>query len=285
MVDQVVDFNIHLPIMEEVRDRWLATEAVQTPRGFRSAYASIQGELRSALSGANFMLFNQDLPFVESDLRDWTASVRQDWRYCSFTQLLDFRRKNDLDSGLSRLLAAGVNGVKFHSYVQEISRADIPLAVQAAKAAAALGFFICIDASYGTSRMYEFDNLLLAAEIINAVSSVPIIILHSGGVRCWEAMLLSLGTPNVYLETSFSLPFYEGSSIEGDFACIYRKIGCDRVLFASDLPYVGLSDALECANRFLGRHGFTGDERNAILGGNAARLISCAVTANNRSTA
>jgi predicted TIM-barrel fold metal-dependent hydrolase len=279
MADRVVDFNIHLPIMEASRDRWLATEAVQTPGGFRSAYAGIQRELRSVLSGANFMLFNQDLPFADSDLGGWTASVRQDWRYCCFTQLFDFRRKNDLDSGLSRLLAAGVNGVKFHSYVQEISRADIPLAVQAARAAASLGFFICIDASYGTSRMYEFDNLLLAAEIINVVSSVPIIILHSGGARCWDAMLLSVGTPNVYLETSFSLPFYEGSSIEDDFAYIYRKIGCDRVLFASDLPYVGLSDALECANRFFERHGFAEDERQAILGGNAARLISDSVTA------
>ena len=277
MVDQAVDFNVHLPAMEVSRDQWLATEAVQTTDGFRKAYSSIHGELRSALAGANFMLFNQDLPFVDSDLGGWTASVRQDWRYCSFTQLFDFRRKSELDSGLSRLRAAGVNGVKFHSYVQEISRGDIPMAVQAAKAAAALGFFICIDASYGTSRMYEFDNLLLAAEIINTVSSVPVIILHSGGARCWDAMLLADGTPNVYLETSFSLSYYEGSSIEGDFAYIYRKVGCDRVLFASDLPYVGFSDALECANRFLDRHGFKDEERNAILGGNAARLMSGAL--------
>ena len=38
--------------------------------------------------------------------------------------------------------------------------------------------------------MYKFDNLKLVSEVV-AVQTVPIVILHSGGLRVLEAMALA----------------------------------------------------------------------------------------------
>jgi len=267
------DFNIHLSGGQESdREFWLAKETSNDVHGLRQCYQTVRGQLRSALSGANFMLFNQDLPFLDVDLGSWITEVRLDFPTSIFTQLLDFRRPF-LEQALLRLKTFGVQGVKFHSYVQKIGNSDIRRAVEAAEIAAAHGFYICIDASYGTTWMYDFDNMLLAANIVRAVKDVPVVILHSGGARRWDAMLLALDAPNVYLETSFTLNYFEGSSVESDLAFIYRKIGLDRILYASDFPYVSLDDSFRCIERFLERHGFGAFESDAVLVTTAKKLI------------
>lgn len=268
------DFNIHLPCRrdQDTQGR-LLDEGRMRVIDLRSCYLEHRKALGQSMQGANFMLFNQDIPFGDDSIASWISEVREDWRSVAFTQLLDFRR-DGLERACSRLLEFGIHGVKFHSYVQNIGEAEFPAALAAAKIASARGMFICIDASYGTNRMYEHDNLRLAALLIREIRDVPIIILHSGGLRCWDAMLLALDGPNVYLETSFSLPFYRGSSIESDLAFIYRKIGIERVLYASDFPYVPLGKSVACIEQFLDRYGFSSEERKAILGDNSRRLLA-----------
>ena len=268
------DFNVHLPCqLEKNSDGCLADEAAMGIGDLRHCYRHHQGELRRLTQSANFMLFNEDYPFGDHPVADWIAEVRNDWEIATFTQLLDFRR-DGLDAALDRLAAHGVNGIKFHSYVQCIGEAVFPLVLVAAKKAALRGFFICIDASYGTTHMYDYDNLRLAALLIREIRNVPIVVLHSGGARHWDAMLLALDGPNVYLETSFTLPHYMGSSIETDLAFIYRKIGVERVLFASDFPYIKLGEAIGCMDAFLERNKFSAGERDAIYGVNARRLVA-----------
>jgi predicted TIM-barrel fold metal-dependent hydrolase len=268
------DFNVHLPCqLEKTSDGCLADELTMGIGELRKCYKEHQSELCRLMQGVNLMLFNEDFPFGAHTLTEWIAEVRKDWDTISFTQLLDFRR-DGLDLALDFLASNGVNGIKFHSYVQRISENVFPLVLKAAKKAAARGFFICIDASYGTTRMYDYDNLRLAALLIREIKNVPIIILHSGGVRHWDAMLLALDGPNVYLETSFTLPYYKGSSIEKDLAFIYRKIGIEKVLFASDFPYIKIDEAFDCMESFLERNKFSYNERADIYCNNSIRLIS-----------
>jgi hypothetical protein len=279
----IFDFNVHLvgDAAADTPDR-LRDEGRLDVAGLGECYERHRAALRSSVQAVNLMLFNQALPFEDQPLPAWTARVRRDFPEAVFTQLLDFRRPG-LGGALDRLAAAGVGGVKFHSYVQRIADADIPAALDAARAAAERGVFVCIDASYGTTRLYDYDNLKLAAAIVREVRTVPIVILHSGGARRWEAMLLAEDNPNVLLETSFTLPYYEGSAIAGDLAFIYRKIGVDRVLYASDFPYVGLDASIACMERFLEAHAFSAAERAAILGGNARRVFGRPALASPRS--
>lgn len=269
----IFDFNVHLAGNLDGTERRLSDEGALDVPGLRERYGVHRGALRAAVGALNVMIFNQALPFAPSPMASWIGDVRRDFPQAVFTQLLDFRRQG-LTAALDRLTADGVGGVKFHSYVQRIADTDIPAALAAARTAAERGLFICIDASYGTTRLYDHDNLKLAAAIVRDVRDVPIVILHSGGARRWEAMLLAEENPNVYLETSFTLPYYEGSTIVDDLAFIYRKIGVARVLYASDFPYVSLDGSVGCMMRFLENYQFSADERAAILGGNARRVFA-----------
>ena len=267
------DFNVHLPCRKgnDVGGR-LADEATMSLDELKRCYDSHRPELGKATMGANFMLFNEEYPFGSHVLPQWISEVRRDWTRASFTQLLDFRRDR-VDIALDYLRDSRVDGIKFHSYVQKIGEPDFSLVLTAAKAAAERGFFICVDASYGTTRLYDHDNLRLAALLIREIRNVPIVILHSGGARCWEAMLLALEGPNVYLETSFTLPYYRGSSIESDLSFIYRKIGINKVLYASDFPYVSLEESTKSISEFFDRFEFSHGERSAILSENAYALL------------
>ena len=269
---RIFDFNIHLP-------RSTAREGSGgTPDERQLKAADLTASLRSHLpaldrvAAANFMLFNTTLFDREAKFETFSAFAEQHFSPAVFTALVDFR-KPDVAAYLERARAAGVQGIKFHAYIQRIAPADFPRVLKTCRVAEAEGFFICIDASYGTANMYAHDNLLLACSVADHITKVPIILLHSGGARVLEAMLLADEKKNVYLETSFSIAYYQGASIYGDFAFAYKKIGTERVLYASDHPYIGAQESADLMLRYLDAHDFAADRIEAIMYHNAMRLL------------
>ncbi len=271
----IFDFNIHLnrldALSKNVHGKVADESSLDVPL-LLECYQAQRSEFVTTIAGANFMLFNPKLPFGDHQIGNFVSEVRKDFPSATFTQLLDFRREG-ITTAVDRLVSAKVQGVKFHSYVQAIADTDIKLALSAAHVAAERGLFICVDTSYGSTYMYEHVNMKLAAEIAREIKNVPIILLHSGGAKRWEALLLADEVENVFLETSFSLPYYEGATIFDDFAFIYKKIGVERVLYASDHPAVSLTNAKSCMDRFIERYGFTQEESELMFHGNAERLI------------
>jgi predicted TIM-barrel fold metal-dependent hydrolase len=77
---------------------------------------------------------------------------------------------------------------------------------------------------------------------------------------------------NVMLDTSFSLNYYLGSSIEKDYAFAYRRLGAKRVLFGSDVPYVNFENVFSEQLDFFNRFGFSSEDLENIFYKNAMRL-------------
>ncbi|NOX15369.1 MAG: amidohydrolase family protein [Epsilonproteobacteria bacterium] len=125
--------------------------------------------------------------------------------------------------------------------------------------------FIAIDTSYGTLNLYRNDNLKLSTLIANKIKKSPIILLHSGGARVLEAMLIAESQNNIYLETSFSILCYHNSSIEQDFAFAYKKIGTNRVLYGSDSPYINLKESISFTSKYLQKYNFLDSEIENIF--------------------
>jgi predicted TIM-barrel fold metal-dependent hydrolase len=96
---------------------------------------------------------------------------------------------------------------------------------------------------------------------------------HGGGRQVLEAMLVAADAPQVLLETSFSLPYYVGSSVDTDFAFAMRKLGAARWMFGSDAPFVPLGESVERTREFFDRHHFTAAEADQIFHGTAAALL------------
>ncbi len=249
---KVFDFNVHPSAS-------IAEEMAAPAELFEKRVA----EALKHAQGCNVMLFNPALAGSASKVAPKGSCA---------TLLADFRAPDALEQVRSAR-NSGFSGIKFHSYVQRITPKDFPKAVLAAQEAEKEGLWVCIDTSFGTSLMRECDNLALAEKVCARVKKTPVILLHSGGSRAIEAMLIALDNPNVYLETSFTLPFYLGSTVEQDLAFSYRKIGPGRVLYGSDHPCVDAGESLAITRRFFERHGFSKDAMADVFGGNALRLL------------
>ena len=118
------DFNIHLPCKFDLKTEGrILDDRGMSVDDLRRCHAKHHDVLKRELTGGNFMLFNEEIPYDTSPIGDWIQEVRTAWGVAAFTQLFDFRRKG-IEAALERLATAGINGVKFHSYVQKISERD-----------------------------------------------------------------------------------------------------------------------------------------------------------------
>ncbi|WP_392534981.1 amidohydrolase family protein [Nostoc sp. C117] len=267
---KIFDFNLHLPVVQgkdvhNVIEQDMSLSLEDLYKGFKIHYPVFQ-----ELAGANFMLFNQEL--LQGSLKNFHELCTAKLAYTILTTLIDFRRQ-DIVPYIEKAIAEKVRAIMFNSYLQKITESDFQDVLRVCQFAEANKMLICIDASYGTSKMYSYDNMKLACFIADFVSRVPIVIIHSGGYRILEAMLLALDKHNIYLDTSFSLPYYVGSSLEQDYAFAYKKIGVHRILFGSDHPYVPFSEALIQHLQFFEKYKFTESEIEQVMYYTAINLL------------
>jgi hypothetical protein len=188
-----------------------------------------------------------------------------------FTFMPDIRR-DDVHSRVTAAADAGFRGLTFHSYLQKVTQDDYASVAALAKQAESLGLFTGLCTAYGSKHMFDYQSLPLATEVAR-VASGPILLYHAGGAKVLEAMLLCEMWPNLYLETSFSLSYWLGSSVETDLAFAIRKLGARRVMFGSDSPFESLSAALHDHSTFFEKHGIAVADRTLILGANAKTLL------------
>jgi predicted TIM-barrel fold metal-dependent hydrolase len=270
----VFDFNVHLPSSKTHVEEALQAEASMTPPEMLDALDPVAEELGPNVEGMNVMLFDPSLFIgeVPRGLGEVLDKAREIVPNSISTTLVDFRHPDALEA-VDRAKEVGVDGLKFHSYFQNLGESDIDSALQLALRAQRNEMFVCVCASYGTTRMYTHDNLKLAARLLEFIEDVPVILLHSGGLRALEAMLLGDVESNVWLETSFSINYWRGSRVENDLAFAYDKLGAERVIYGSDFPYVGMDSAYTETVDFLESHGFSSREIEKVLHKNATRLL------------
>ena len=97
-------------------------------------------------------------------------------------------------------------------------------------------------------------------QVADDFPEVPVIIGHLGGRLTADAEYIAQRAPNVYLETSDHM--YRMS--------VYaRSIGCERVLFGSNMPFSGPESELFKVTRC---DDLSQEQKDLILGGNSARL-------------
>lgn len=268
---KVFDFNIHLPYIQHddvnvviAQDMSLGADGIQL--GFDTHKQILQNCV-----GANFLLFNTKL--FDTDVSAFFQKVDSSLEIKKYTALIDFRR-TDIFDYIDNLAKSGVNAVMVNSYLQQIEDDDFNSVLKAFQYAASNKLIICIDGSYGTTKMYTYDNMKLACFIADHINTVPIVIVHSGGYRIIEAMLLSADKKNVWLDTSFSLPYYENSSIEIDFAYVLKKMNSERIVFGTDHPYIQFNEGLQKHMNFFKKYKFDDIEVEKILYRNAIKLFN-----------
>ena len=259
---KVFDFNIHL----------CRRDPFESSLGeMRKVLAEYHKEAPQEVCGGNIMVFNSELVF-SPEWEGFAEECGQVLEPVTFSLLFDFRKRpEDL---LKAALDRGFRSIKFHSLVQKIEEEEFPEVLCWAERAASEGVTLLVDTSIGTPAMYRHDGLRLAAHLIEHLPGARIVLLHSGGVRVMEALLLALDQAGVFLECSFSLPFYRGSRLEEDFAYVYRRLGATRVIYGSDYPFVGVKESLDLFRNFFSEQcGFEKEKQANIFYENALKIL------------
>ena len=254
-INKIFDFNIHLPshILDMVDD------TVDTER-----YVTAD-DIISRLSEADYNIDGMNLMIFNTEFGDHSIVRKElDSKYSSsmITQLIDPRDERDINS-------LDIDVIKFHPYHQDITRKDYGHILEICKATNKI---IALDTSYGSSRMYRNNPMELACLIATEVKDTPIVLLHSGGLKCMEAMLLAESQDNIWLETSLSYSYYHGSRVAEDLRYIYKKVGADRILFASDSPYFDLDQQIREMNQMMSGIGFSRSDKHKVFYNNAMSL-------------
>ena len=188
----------------------------------------------------------------------------------------------DWRSELGRVAAAGLRGIKLHPVYQDADFDD-PRYLRILDRAAELGLIVLVHA--GRDVGYPGADRVSPRTIRSAWKQCDggtLICAHMGGWREWEDAERLLPELGVYIDTAFSLgamtpngdgyyryPEELALLDEERFVRMVHAFGAKRVLFGTDSPW-GEQAADLAALRAVP---LTPEERSAILGGNAARLL------------
>lgn len=273
-----IDFHTH--IFPDKIAACALRHLVENTRAYEHLYgpvsphtdATMEGLLASSRkAGLDFSLV---LPIATSPqpsptINDFAAIVNQTDGLRSFGSVHPLNPA--FEAEMERLKGLGLRGIKLHPEYQGCF-ADGPETIAVVKAAAARGLWVIFHAGADIGMpppVHCTPERIL--RLRQAVPDARIILAHMGGYLLWEDVLQAVAGMDVYIDTSFCIPNHPDQ--HPLFAEIIRAVGPERVLFGTDSPWAAQKGTLQATELFLQEQGFTPDETEAILGGNAARIL------------
>jgi len=167
---------------------------------------------------------------------------------------------NDIDMAFNK----NIKILKIHPYLQKITKDKYSNILEIANYANGKNIVLTIDCSYGSKLIYDTNGVELAAFIKKKVD-IPIILAHGGGPKIFDAMSLALDYEDIFLDLSFSIKYWWGSSVIDDYAFALKKLSSKKSFYGSDYPYVDFDESLEYFLRFIRKYNFSEKDKNNML--------------------
>ena len=166
----------------------------------------------------------------------------------------------------------GFVGLKLHPRLQEFA-VDSVQTVKLVNIAGEMGIPVLFDAfPDGTHLMQGFSSLRYAV-LAQQCSQTKIIWAHMGGHHVIDFMMLAKRLPNVYMDISYSLLYYRGSSVPMNMVYAMRSMKFERVFYGSDYPDRPLGDSLNSSLEVLRSYGVSDSELQKLMFTNAASFF------------
>lgn len=164
----------------------------------------------------------------------------------------------------------GARGIKLHPVLQGFHMADRRMWPMYG-ACQELG--IPIVAHSGPSRGGEpYAEPHAFEETLKAFPELKIVLAHMGGGTWRQALEVARTYPNAYFDCCEIIQWTGASNAPSDYelARLIRDIGPERVMMGSDFPWYDLD---HCVERIMELPVLSNEEKQAILGANAARIM------------
>jgi len=178
----------------------------------------------------------------------------------------------ELRDELEACLAAGARGIKLHPIIQRLPPTH-PALWPVYELAQELGLPVLFHSgAFGRSPWNDLARPRAFADILEAFPALPVVLAHLGHGYLDEARELAGRFPRVRFDTcgavtSAQVPWRLD---DAEVVARLRALGVERVCFGSDYPWF---DPAADAAYLAGLPGLTATEREAILEGNARRLL------------
>ncbi len=171
----------------------------------------------------------------------------------------------DKEYEIRRLYDAGIKGIKLHPDFQQVY-IDDPAVIDTLRLCGRYGLIAMIhgglDISYPEINKSTPEKL---RQILPLLGDAVIIYAHMGGFGYFEQSVRFLSDTDVFIDTAAVCDIFSADSVKA----VAEAFTPQRVLFGSDSPWSSQKLYIERIRSM----GFSESETEAILGGNAQRLL------------
>lgn len=187
----------------------------------------------------------------------------------------------DYKKELRYLKDHGIKGIKLHPAYQNVDLDDIRMQ-RIIGCASELGLITVIHAGMDIGIFdHNYSSVDHILKILKDVAPEKFVLAHMGNWDRWEEVELYLAGAPVWLDTAFSLgpitehpdsvdlPYINYNLSNEDFIRLVKKHGPDRVLFATDSPWMDQGDYI----RRMDIMPLNGEEKRMIMSENALSLL------------
>jgi predicted TIM-barrel fold metal-dependent hydrolase len=210
------------------------------------------------------------------DVQPWSAAEVAE-AISKFPRIRAFINVHPHGADPERCLRDGIEGLgyiglKLHPRLQQFG-VDDSQTVRLVRAAGEMNIPVLIDAfPDGTHLMQGFSPLRYAS-LAKQCPDTRIIWAHMGGHYVMDFMMLAKRLPNVYFDISYSLLYYQTSSIPGDMIYAMRSMKFDRIFYGSDYPDRSVGVTLDLSRQFMRSQGLPEEAMAKVLGLNAQKFF------------
>lgn len=178
------------------------------------------------------------------------------------------------EADLLRAKDLGYRGLKLHPRLQGY-QPDTPDCVDLVRAAGALGWPVTVDCFPDGDWLMAGHDVRQYARLAREAPGARVVVAHAAGHHCLDLLMLAKRTPNLWMDLSYSLLYYEGPVVDNLFYCL-RSLRHERVLFGTDHPDRPLAVAVSRSEALFARHGLIGEPLEKLLWKNAQQLLQAA---------
>ena len=165
-----------------------------------------------------------------------------------------------------------LKGLKLHPRLQNFSLKDTRIDPLLQKAAD-LNLPIVIDV-FPQGAGLERSFPLLVERLATVVPKGKIIMAHFGGWKLWDALYVAKAHSNIFVDLSYTILYFQGSSLEKDLGFAIKKLGSHRCIYGSDHPEMEIKKTFEASLKVLNQYQLSSQDMDNILGKTISSLLS-----------
>ncbi|NNC80480.1 MAG: amidohydrolase [Acidimicrobiales bacterium] len=172
---------------------------------------------------------------------------------------------------LEELKSLGARGVKIHPSLERVA-VDDPEVADLWQACVDLGLPVVAHGGQTHDSHDHHGAPVRFTAVLKAHPTLRTVVAHLGGAEWRTVPALAAACPNVAFDICEIIQYVGAphAPTPSELGQLISDIGSDRVLFGTDFPWYGLDDTID---RVLDIPGLSQDEKEAILGQNAARFL------------